>query len=106
MSSQPSERNIPVIGFLGFLSIAVVFFYYRRYLQYRATPVEVTAPVEVIASPHMDVDEENHNSIDLEMMCAEAVSFKFGLDDSDEIPKPTEAFQSAPIIAENIQIFK
>mmetsp|Transcript_18214 Transcript_18214/g.17550 ORF Transcript_18214/g.17550 Transcript_18214/m.17550 type:complete len:103 (+) Transcript_18214:188-496(+) len=102
MSSQPSERNILVIAFLGFLSVSVTFFYYRRYLQFRATPVEVT----VIASPHMDVDEENHNSIDLEMMCAEAVSFKFGLDDSDEIPKPTEAFQSAPIIAENIQIFK
>jgi hypothetical protein len=100
MSSQLSERNILVIVFLGILTVSAIFFYYRRYVQFRATPVEV------IASPHMDVDASNHNSIDLEMMCAEAVSYKFGLDDGDDIPKPTEAFQSAPIIAENIQIFK
>jgi hypothetical protein len=96
-----SERNILVVAFLGILTIAAGFFYYKRYSQFRNVPVEVTA------SPHMDVDASNAHSIDLEMMCAEAVSFKMtDLDESDTIPKPTEAYQSGPLIAENIQVFK
>jgi hypothetical protein len=100
MSHQLSERNILVIAFLGILAIAAGFFYYKRYSQFRNIPVEVTA------SPHMDVDASNAHSIDLEMMSAEAISFKYGLDESDTIPKPTEAYQSGPLIAENIQVFK
>lgn len=96
-----AERNILVIAFLSIIAIAGGYFYYKRYSQSRNEPVEVTA------SPHMDVDAFDAHSIDLEMMCAEAVSFKMNdLDESDTIPKPTEAYHSGPLIAENIQVFK
>lgn len=101
MTSQLSERNIVVIVFLGILTISASYFYYRRYLQFRNTPVEV------VASPHLEITTEN--SVDRMMMSAEAISFKsndgWDLDD-DDIPKPTEAFQSTCIIAENIKAYE
>mmetsp|Transcript_17473 Transcript_17473/g.16806 ORF Transcript_17473/g.16806 Transcript_17473/m.16806 type:complete len:114 (-) Transcript_17473:3795-4136(-) len=94
-----SERFVIIIVFILAIGLSVGYYYYRCCLQLGSTQLEVIA-----SPPHMEVTGTIESQVDLDTMLAEAVSFKYGIDNLDDVT--TEAFELKCIVAENIKAYK
>lgn len=103
MASNFTVENIVILLFFGGLILSSVCLCYKRYIYEASAQVARDEIIEVHASPYTEVTIENPN--DSDTILARPDSFKIG-DDSDFIPKATEAFQLTRIVAQSVTFYE